>query len=275
MGQEKNMRYFLEKYGIRLKKSMGQHFLADKNIVQKEVELAEIKPYETVLEIGPGAGFLTQELLKRAKKVVAVEMDRNLAAIMEKEFAKDAGIKLEVLCEDALKADFPDFDKCVSNIPYDISAKIILKLGKYGKPAILIMQKEFAERLVAAAGSKNYSRISVMSQYYFDAKLLHIVSRNSFFPAPKVDSAIVRLMPKKGRAKAFGIKNEDFFFNVVRALFQHKNQSVRNAIIHSHAEFGLSKNSAKAVSEAVSFSQKKVRTLEIADLGKIASEILG
>lgn len=271
MEKEKNLAYFLGKYGIRLKKSLGQNFLTDKNIIRKEAAFAEIKQGETVLEIGPGVGFLTQELLKHAKKVIAIEKDKSLVGILKEEFS---GRNLEIISADALDIDFPGFDRCISNIPYEISSKIILKLGKYGKPAILVMQKEFAERLTAKPGEGDYSKISVMSQYYFDSEILHIVSRKSFFPSPKVDSAIVRLTPRQADfKKSLGIVDEDFFLKTVHALFQHKNMTARNAIMHSRGELGFDKETAKKITEKISYKDAKVRTLDLAMLSRIANDI--
>lgn len=276
MQEEKNLQYLIQKYRIRLKKSLGQNFLWDKNIIEKEAALAKIKPDETVLEIGPGAGFLTRELLKFAKKTVAIEFDKNLAEVLEKEFSKEiAEKKLEIICADALDIDFTGFGKCVSNIPYEISSKIILKLGKCKNPAVLIIQKEFAERLIALPGQKDYSKISVMSQYYFSAQIMHIVSRKSFFPVPKVDSAIVRLAPRdENFRKSLGIKNEELFLKTIRAIFQHKNMTVRNALIHSRAEFGFDKETAKRIAEKISLKDKKVRTLDLGMIADVAREII-
>ncbi|MBU4246671.1 MAG: 16S ribosomal RNA methyltransferase A [Nanoarchaeota archaeon] len=308
--RRKNISYFLETYGIRLKKSLGQNFLVDKNIIRKEAELAQIKPGETILEIGPGVGFLTRELLLRTKnhlasarsflnrrfksleqrsceriparsekrtagKVIAIEFDKNLADILEKEFQKEiAEKKLEIIYADALEIDFPKFDKCVSNIPYEISSKIILKLGKCKKPAVLIIQKEFAERLIALPGAREYSKISVMSQYYFRTELLHIVSKKSFFPSPNIDSAIVRLEPQsEAFIKSLGIADESLFLKIIHALFQHKNMTVRNALIHSRGEFGLDKETAKKIAENISLKGTKVRMLDLIMIAQIAGEM--
>lgn len=271
----KDLRYFLETYGIRLKKSLGQNFLVDKNIIRKEAELARIKPDETILEIGPGVGFLTGELLSRAKKLIAIELDKNLAEILEKEVQGEIQKgRLQIICADALAIDFPEFDRCVSNIPYEISSKIILKLGKCKKPAVLIIQKEFAERLVAKPGQADYSKISVMSQYYFSTEMLYIVSKKSFFPAPKVDSAIVRLEPRDaGFRKSLGIVDETIFLKTIHSLFQHKNMAVRNALIHSRAEFGFDKEAAKRIAENITLKSVKVRMLDIAMIAEVAREI--
>ena len=260
-----------KKYNIRPDKRLGQHFLVDKNIIKKEVELAGIKPDETILEIGPGLGFLTKDLLCRAKHVIAIELDARMAEVLESECGCEC---LKIIRADALDVDFPAFDRCVSNIPYEISSQIIAKLGRYGNPAILIMQKEFAERLAAKPKDKIYSRISVLSQYYFNAELLGAVSKNSFFPAPKVDSAIVRLIPRTAaQKKALGVEDEEFFFAVARALFQHKNQSIRNAFIHSRGEFGLEKDAAKIISGKFSGADRKVDSLSIKELAEIAGQV--
>ncbi len=263
--------HLLKKYNIRPDKKLGQHFLADKNIIKKEVLLAGIAPAETVLEIGPGLGTLTRELLNKAKRVVAIEKDGKLAEILEAEIP-DA--RLKIIRADAVEIDFPDFDRCVSNIPYEISSQIILRLGGCKKPALLILQKEFAERMAAKPAGKNYSRLSVLSQYFFHVEILGIVSKHSFFPAPKVDSAIVRLAPRSDAEKRkFGIDDKEFFFKTVRALFQHKNQSVRNAFIHSRYEFGLGKSEVKLVSLSLDYADMKVDTLAIEELAEIARGI--
>ncbi len=252
----------IRKYDIKAIKKLDQHFLVDNNIVKKEVEFAEIKKDERILEIGAGFGLLTQEILNKSKNVVVIEKDRKLIGVLKKEFSS-----LDILEGDALKIEFPSFDKCVSNIPYSISSGIIYKLGKLGKPSILLLQKEFAQRLIAQPNERNYSRLSIMAQYYFSPVLLKEVSKNSFFPTPKVDSMIVKLVPKHLKPEV----NEEFFFLVVRALFNHKNQKVRKALLHSRNDFGADKERIKKMS--ISYEDRKVISLNMNELMELSKEL--
>ncbi len=262
-------RALLTKYGIRPNKRLDQHFLSNENYIQKEIDAANITKNDVVLEIGPGVGTLTQYLLEKAKKVVAVELDKNLANVLRQRFPEK---NFSLIEGDALKTEIPEFDMCVSNIPYSISSKIIVLIGKLGKPAVLMFQKEFAERIIAKPGTKNYSRISIASQYYFEAKKICKVPKTAYFPKPKIDSAIVRLVPRKDK---LDIGNEDFFFNVVRALFTHKNQTARNALIHSRKEFGLDKKQAQKVFGLVPYADEKPRTLPIEKIAKMSIWLKG
>ena len=264
-----NTRALLSKYGIRPNKRLDQHFLSNENYIQKEIDAAKVTKKDVVLEIGPGVGTLTQYLLEKAKKVVAVELDTNLASVLKQRFPEKNFLLIE---GDALKVAIPEFDVCVSNIPYSISSKIIVLVGKLGKPAVLMFQKEFAERLDAHPGTKNYSRISIASQYYFEAKKICKVPKTAYFPKPKVDSAIVRLVPRHDKPD---VGDEGFFFDVVRALFTHKNQTARNALIHSRKEFGLDKKQAQKIFGLVLYADEKPRTLPIEKLAEMSIWLKG
>lgn len=248
---------------ISKRKKLGQHFLVDKNIVRDFVKFADIKKNEIVLEIGGGTGLLTQEILKKTKKVKVIEKDKKFIQILREKFPF-----IEIIEGDALKVRLPKFDKCVSSIPYAISSGITLKLGKLKKEGYLMYQKEFGERLVAEPSERNYSRITIMSRYYFSPVLLKHVSKNSFLPKPKVDSVIIKLIPR--RRKPFVI-NEKFFFLVVRALFSHKNQKVRNAFIHSRHEFDLDKDKAKKIK--LGFEGKKVVDLSFEEIAELSNKL--
>ncbi len=257
----------IKKYKLQLNKRLDQHFLVDKNIIKKEVELAEVSKQDVVLEIGAGIGLLTEELLRKAKKVVAVEKDARLVEVLKNEFRDSMrNGALEIIQGDALKVEYPHFDKCVSNIPYSIASRIIERLAKYKKDATLCVQKEFAERLVAKPGAKDYSRISILVQFYFNPRYLWTVSKNSFFPKPKVDSAIIRLIPRK---ETPGIEDEELFFKVVNLLFAHKRKTVRNALISERKRMAMDKKEAMAVFQNVPHSNKKVFQLSIPELIQI------
>ena len=193
---------------------LGQHFLKNEEILKRIASY--VKPNDIVLEIGAGYGNLTKYI--KSKKVYAVEIDKRL-------FEKLKRIKgIIAINADIKNFDFPkDVTKIIGNIPYKLSSIITEKVLKFGKPAILMYQKEFAERLIANPCQKNYSRISVLARALSKVNILECVSKENFYPIPKVNSAIVRIEPN-------GKKFDKEFFDFVRILFTHKNKKVSNAI---------------------------------------------
>lgn len=206
------------------KKSLGQCFLEDRNILKLEAELAKVEG-RTVLEIGAGDGRLTEAILaKKPKKVFAVELDSGFATLLREKFA---GKPVEIIEADVMEAELPGFEIALGNIPYYISSGIIFKLAPmHFEHAVLMVQKEFAEKMAARPGDSNYGRLSVTSQLCFTVKYERMVPRHLFRPMPKVDSAIIILTPT-GRTLT---QLEE---NTVRWLFQHKNRTVRNALASS------------------------------------------
>ena len=207
---------------MQLKKSLGQNFLQDHNILRKEAELAKVEG-KTVLEVGPGDGRLTEKLLAHnPKRLIVIEKDTRFSELLKEKF----GEKIEVKNADFLETNFSEVDVIVGNIPYNITSLIIFKIAKMRfERAILMVQKEFAEKMVAKPNESNYGRLSVTAQLAFKVKLVQTVSAHLFIPKPKVDSAIIIL------EKNIRISEEDEI--VITALFQHRNQSVRNALKHS------------------------------------------
>lgn len=255
-------------------KKLGQNFLKNFKYVELEVQEAEIKADETVLEIGPGSGILTEELLKKAKNVVAVELDKRMVVFLKEKFASELNEKkLELINADILtlheKKQIPQFDKCVSNIPYQISSSIIELLAEYQKPAVLIIQKEFADRLVANAGERDYSRLTILANYHFTPIFLHTVPKTAFSPKPKVDSAIVKLIPRNKKPE---VKNEKFFFEFTKALFIHRNQNVAKSFVNSRHFFNLDKENAKQIAGQIpeKYKNRKVYRLDIYELAALA-----
>ena len=154
----------LRKYNLKLSKNKDQYFIKNPEILKFECEQAEISKKDVILEIGAGIGNLTREIAKRAKKVYAAEKDRKLISVLKNELKEFDNV--EIIKEDILKINLPEFNKCVSNIPYSISSKITEILAKKNKFSVICYQKDFAERLVANPGERNYSRITVLANFY-------------------------------------------------------------------------------------------------------------
>ncbi len=221
----------LNKQGIKLDKRKGQNYLINRDVLSRITHSAELSKGDTILEIGAGIGTLTIPLAKNAGKVFAVEQDKRIATILIKRLDELDISNVEVIIDDATKIDFPKFNKVVSNLPYKISSPITFKIleNKF-ELAVLMYQMEFAERMVAYPGDSNYSRLSVMIHFYTHVEMLFKVSKDVFFPKPKVSSAVIRLVPK-GK-----VEFDQFFLKVTRALFQHKRKKVRNALMDSFHE---------------------------------------
>lgn len=222
--------------GKRKTKILGQHFIVDENVFERECRYASLNKKDVVLEIGAGDGRLTRVISKYAKKVIAIEKDKALAELAEYNTKEN----VEVIHGDVLKIDFPNFNKIVSNIPYSISSKILEKIFKYEwEVAVLTFQKEFALRFFAKPGEKNYSRLTVMVNYYSTPELMEILPKSKFYPKPKVDSAIVRLKRKNGE------KIEENFWEMVKLLFTHKKKLVKNAFEDAGIKIELPENLGK------------------------------
>lgn len=215
---------------MKLLKKLGQNLLIDKNILEKEVKAAEVSK-KIVLEIGAGDGRLTEALLRAgAAKIYAVEKDERFAQILKEKFKGKETVA--VFKEDFLKMGLPaDVEIVVGNIPYYISSKIIFRLkDEKIKKAILMVQKEFAEKMIAKPNNKNYGRLSVTTQIFFDVKLLFNVPAHLFMPKPKVDSALVSLVPK-------GIWLSSKEEELIRKIFQQKNKKIRNIVTSAPKEW--------------------------------------
>lgn len=235
----RTIRYIRNKFGFRFSKSLGQNFLIDKSVIDDIVEGAMVSEDDLVIEIGPGIGVLTDALLAEAGKVVAVELDNNLIKVLD--FTLQGWDNLEVIHADILKTDVPALIrekkgelktvKICGNLPYYITTPILVSLLKSRLDAesiTVMMQKEVAERILAGPGSRTYGALSVTVQYYSSVSLIREVSKESFLPAPKVDSAVLRLDLRK--EPAVSVKSEDMFFRVVRAGFGQRRKTLRNSL---------------------------------------------
>jgi len=206
--------------GVSPTKGMGQNFLVDERVAERQIAFADIGDEDTVLEIGPGLGVLTHRLAERAGRVVAIEMDRRLADHLRSTLPTN----VELIVGDALTVPFPPFDRMVSNLPYSISSPIIFKLLEYRfQKAVVMLQKEFADRMVARPDTAAYSRLTVNVHYRAECRILEKVPRSRFWPPPKVDSAVVELVP---RPAPFTVKDEKLFFRLVEVLFQQRRKKI-------------------------------------------------
>jgi len=215
-----------------MKQKLGQNFLINEKVAEREVDYANISKDDIVLEIGPGRGIITKLLAKKAKKVIAIELDKNLFDSLKNSLLNN----VELINDDAVKIDFkklPKFNKIVSNLPFQISSPITFKFLDYDfDNAILIYQKEFADRLVATPGSKNYSRLSVGVYYKANCEVLEIVPKTCFKPQPKVDSSIIKLTPRK--TPPFSVKDEKLFLDIIKNLFNHRRKKIKNILIEKY-----------------------------------------
>ncbi|UQS87070.1 16S rRNA (adenine(1518)-N(6)/adenine(1519)-N(6))-dimethyltransferase RsmA [Nicoliella spurrieriana] len=237
IGSPARTQAILNRYHLSAKKSLGQNFLTDLNILTGIVDAAEITKQDNVIEIGPGIGSLTEQLAKRANKVVAYELDQNLLPVLDDTLHQYDNVK--IINQDILKANLPatienQFGdgkpvKVVANLPYYITTPIILNLLKGPVDftnIVVMMQKEVADRLCAKPGVKAYSSLSVIVQYLHQVNVAMMVSRKSFIPAPKVDSAIVTLTSYEHRdVTAF---NDKSFMGFVRGCFAHRRKTLWN-----------------------------------------------
>jgi 16S rRNA (adenine1518-N6/adenine1519-N6)-dimethyltransferase len=235
----------LKSNNIRLDKRKGQNYLINQGILSRIVNSAELSTGDTVLEIGAGIGTLTLPLAEGAKKVVAVEQDIKIADVLKKRLDDLDIHNVEVIVGDATQIDFPEFNKVVSNLPYKISSPITFKLLEHDfDSAVLMYQKEFAERMVAEPGNKNYSRLSVMIHFGAKVTMLFDVPPSAFIPQPKVSSAVIKLTPDRRE----GACDDDTFKKTSRALFQHKRKKVANALLDSFHEIQVTdKETAKNI----------------------------
>jgi len=231
-----SVRRLLAKYSISPTKRLGQHFLIDRGIMMAVIRAAEVNSRDTVVEVGPGLGEMTMLLASRAKRVIAIEVDESMVALLKDRLAEYDNIVLHR--GDALKFDFLGESrkwgkklKVVSNLPYNISTQILFHLVEMREAfsaMTLMFQREVAERIVAVPGGRQYGVLSVLAQLYCDALIRCIVSPSSFYPRPKVESAVVGFaFLQEPRVK---IEDEAMFRRVVKASFGHRRKTLKNAL---------------------------------------------
>ncbi len=213
--------------GIRATRSLGQYFLIDDGVAARMVEYAGVERGDVVLEIGAGVGSVTGKLERKAKKVYAVEKDKELCELLREQYGTKTS-KTEVIEADFMKLELPEFDKVVASIPFSLSSAITYKLLRHPAGfglAVLLYQKEFAQKLVAKPRSKSYGRLSVIAQALAEIEILEVVHRDAFYPSAPVKGAIVRLKERKQNEKL--VEDKKKFFEFVTAAFDQRRKKMR------------------------------------------------
>lgn len=238
----------LQKYNFKLQKKFGQNFLIDNNILEKIIDAAEVTKEDCVLEIGPGIGTMTRYLAKKAKNVVAVEIDKNLIPILYDTLREHQNVK--IIHSDILKVDINRIVeeenggrpiKVVANLPYYITTPIIMALfeNHIAIQSITIMvQKEVADRMQAGPGSKDYGALSLAVQYYAKPEVITKVPASCFIPKPNVDSTVIRLT--KYEKPSVEVKSEAYLFAIIRASFNQRRKTLVNGLVNAE-KFSVSK----------------------------------
>ena len=241
LGNPKNTIEILQKYNFSFQKKFGQNFLIDTHVLDKIIKAAEITKDDMVLEIGPGIGTMTQYLAEAARKVVAVEIDKNLIPILADTLGEYENV--QVINDDVLKLDIRELAerensgkpiKIVANLPYYITTPIIMGLFEEHVPmeSITVMvQKEVADRMQSGQGSKDYGALSLAVQYYASPYIVANVPPNCFMPRPKVGSAVIRL--SRHEHPPVTVKNEKFLFHIIRASFNQRRKTLANGLYNS------------------------------------------
>ena len=276
------MNYFERAKYFRTKKRLGQNFLINGEVIQDIIEFANISPDDTIIEIGPGVGFVTEQLVKHAKKVIAIELDEEAIQELKKLDAPN----LEIIHNDVLKTDLSTLTdgefKVVANIPYYITSPIIAHLlGEIDdlnnknrnkiKDIILMVQEEVALRMCANENSngKQYGLLTILSQFWADVSILRLVGRKSFYPAPKVNSALVKLVVRK--EPKLKLSDYTHFRKVIKAGFAQRRKNIKNCLLSG----GFPKENVTSALEKIGIDPNtRGEKLSIESFGKL-SETLG
>lgn len=266
---------------IFAKKSFGQNFLIDDNILQGIVESANLAADDVVIEIGPGLGNLTHYILEKKVKVIAFEIDNDMVDILNQRF--DNNNNLEIINKDILKVDMESYFmnkkvKVIANLPYYITSPIIFKLLEYRKniESITIMiQKEVAERIVAMPHSKDYGVLTINTNYVSDVRKILNVPNTSFIPAPNVTSAVIQITPNEKKEKALGIKDEEVFRDLVKKSFSARRKKLSNSLQNCGIK-NMSKQDIDNMIKQIGLSENcRAEEVSIEEYAKMANIIAG
>ena len=273
----------LNKYGFSFKKSLGQNFLIDTNILKKIVSFADLTEDSGAIEIGPGIGALTEQLARTSKKVVAFEIDQRLLPILKDTLSPYPNVNIihnDVLEADVAEVITEEFAEItdvmvVANLPYYVTTPIIMKLLEEHLPIrgiVCMLQKEVADRISARPGTKDYGSLSIAVQYYTEAETVMIVPKTVFVPQPNVDSAVIRLT--KREQPAVKVTDEAFFFQVTRASFAQRRKTLLNNLT---SQLPDGKQKKEEILQALSASgidpTRRGETLSLEEFGRLSEEL--
>jgi len=272
----------IKQNNLTLKKSLGQNFLVDSNILDKIINCSDIDRDTGVIEIGPGIGALTQKLAQKAGKVVAIEIDQSLIPILKDTLSDYKNIKiinndvLKVSLADIISEEMKGLSKVqiVANLPYYITSPIIIKLltDELNIDSITILvQKEVAERISAKPGGKAYGSLTILINYFAEVKLAFYVSKNVFIPKPKVDSAVLYLQIHK--EPIIEIDNEDLFFKLIRTSFMHRRKTLYNNLAFNFFDKDEKKELNEILIECKIDGIRRAETLSIEEFANLANLI--
>lgn len=275
----------LKKYGFSFKKSLGQNFLTEPNILRKIVAVAAITSTTNVIEVGPGIGALTENLAREANQVLAYEIDGRLLEVLAETLAPYPNVT--VLHEDVLKANLSKdatavFSqnypvKVVANLPYYITTPIMMRFLEADleiSEMIVMMQKEVAERITASPATKAYGTLSIAVQYYMEAEVAFIVPKTAFVPQPNVDSAILKLT--KRAQPAVEVIDEAAFFRLTKASFQLRRKTLWNNLTHAYGKDEATVSWLEQSLEAAQIDRKRRgETLSLAEFAELSNKMTG
>jgi len=260
----------LKKYDIRPKKRISQNFVICPHLISKIVDCANIESNEIILEIGAGLGFLTRKIAEKAKKVIAVEIDEKLVYVL-KELLKDFN-NVEIIQADILKLNMISVDKIISNVPFHISSPLLFKMAEeyHFKQAVLTLQKEFVDRMLAKPGSRDYGRLTVTSKFFFSIELIDRIPKECFYPSPEVDASLIRIY----KNKLLPLNPLDkFFLELTRFIFTQRNKKLKNVLPKFFEIINIPENLQYKILNSTPFLNERIINLNVDDVYKIASHI--
>lgn len=255
----------------RQRKALGQHFLTDVRVAERQLGYADLQPDDVVLEIGPGPGVLTRRIAPRVGRLIAVEKDEALARRLQMEFAQND--RVSIIAGDATEValgSLGSFNKIVANLPFSVSTPITFRfLPATWDLAVLMYQEEFARRLVAEVGQKTYGRLSAARAYFAAAEYLETVPRGAFQPPPEVNAGVVRL--RRHRNPPFEVANADEYLELLRVLFSTRRKTIRATLHHQWKTLGLGgPEAADAVAQGWGRGSERPERVPPAELGRLS-----